>query len=251
MNPPLLRLTGIEMRYRNGTRALDQIGFDLSPAGFVALVGPSGCGKSSLLRIIAGLMRPSAGTLHWHGGQPARLGFVFQDPTLLPWARVRDNIRLPLRLAGRIDAAAERRIDGLLDLVGLAGFARAYPRELSGGMKMRVSIARALATEPDLLLMDEPFAALDEPTRFKLNDDLHQLWAARGIGCVFVTHSIYESVYLAQRVLVMRPRPGRIIADLPIDLPARRHPALRHDPAYAAQCRHVSAALAAAEPAHG
>jgi len=174
-----------------------------------------------------------------------RIGFVFQDPTLMPWATVARNVELPFRIAGRVGAAERDRVAQALRAVGLAGFEKSYPRQLSGGMRMRVSIARALVTEPDLLLLDEPFAALDEITRHALNDDLLRLWDMHRPTILFVTHSVFESVYLSTRIAVMRARPGRIVADLPVSLPPRRQ-GVRTSPEYAAMCDTVSAALAAA-----
>ena len=212
---------------------------------FVSLLGPSGCGKSTALRLIAGLTAPSAGDVAWVGGVP-RLGFVFQEPTLMPWRTVRGNVRLPLQMAGVGRREAEGRVAEALDRVGLAGFERAYPRELSGGMRMRVSIARAVAMRPEVLLMDEPFAALDEITRNRLNDDLLRLWGEGGLTVIFVTHSVYESVYLSSRIVVMAPRPGRVVADLPLEPPRGRTEDYRAESAYIAGCRSVSAALKAA-----
>jgi NitT/TauT family transport system ATP-binding protein len=205
-----------------------------------------------LLRIIAGLADASEGerrlSLAADGGriQTGRVGFVFQDPTLMPWATVADNVVLPFRLAGRIGAAERERMAAEIHAVGLAGFERAYPRQLSGGMRMRVSIARALVTDPDLLLLDEPFAALDEITRMALNDDLLRLWEGRRTTVVFVTHSVFESVYLSTRIAVMTARPGRISADLPVELPQPRERALRTSADYAAICAEVSKQLARA-----
>jgi NitT/TauT family transport system ATP-binding protein len=210
----------------------------------VSLLGPSGCGKSTALRIIAGLSTPSVGTVEWPGGE-SKSGFVFQEPTLMPWATVAANVTLPLRLAGAgadTSAAAAR----WLDRVGLAEFAESYPRELSGGMKMRASIARALVTEPQLLLMDEPFAALDEIARFKLNNELTALWHELRRTVVFVTHSVFESVYLSQRVVVMTPRPGRVFTELTIDAPYPRDERFRTSAEYAGYCRVVSEMLAKA-----
>jgi NitT/TauT family transport system ATP-binding protein len=222
------------------------------------LVGPSGCGKSTLLRIIAGLMEPNAGSRRLsletdrRGRIPSgRIGFVFQDPTLMPWSTVTDNVLLPFRLAGRFGAAERDRVAAEIDSVGLGGFERAYPRQLSGGMRMRVAIARALVTDPDLLLLDEPFAALDEITRMALNDDLLRLWERRRPTVIFVTHSVFESVYLSTRIAIMTPRPGRIIADLPIELPQPRDRALRTSPNYAAICANVSEQLARGMAAEG
>ncbi len=243
-----MRLSGIGKTYRRGLVALDGIDLDIAAGGFVTLLGPSGCGKSTLLRIIAGLAEASRGERRWPGGAPrlGEIGFVFQEPTLMPWASVADNIYLPLRLAGIARAAAAPRVAEAIAAVGLDGFADAYPRELSGGMRMRVSIARAFITRPRLLLLDEPFAALDEITRLKLNEDLLRLWQSQGWTVVFVTHSVFESVFLSQRIVVMTPRPGRIAGEFAIDLPYPRETALRMSPEYGAWCRAVSESLAAA-----
>jgi NitT/TauT family transport system ATP-binding protein len=238
-----LTLSGVAKTFANGVQALDNVDLAIQDRSFVSLLGPSGCGKSTLLRIVAGLTEPSAGRVT---GVEGPISFVFQEPTLMPWASVADNIYLPLRLAGSAKAAAQSRIDEAITLVGLDGFASAYPRELSGGMKMRVSLARALVTHPRILLLDEPFAALDEITRFKLNDDLLRLWRVQGWTVIFVTHSVYESVFLSQRVVVMSPRPGRISADIPIDLPQPRAAELRASAAYGAISQTVSERLAQA-----
>jgi NitT/TauT family transport system ATP-binding protein len=245
---PLLRLAGVGKVFRTGVVALEAIDLDLHEGAFISLLGPSGCGKSTLLRIIAGLAEPTVGARHWQGdpARPGDIAFVFQEPTLMPWASVADNIYLPLRLAGTTRPAARARIDEAIAAVGLGGFAGAFPRELSGGMKMRVSIARALVTRPRLLLLDEPFAALDEITRLKLNEDLLRLWQERGWTVVFVTHSVFESVFLSQRVTVMTRRPGRIATAFSIDLPYPRGSELRLTADYTAQCRAVSEGLAAA-----
>jgi len=215
----------------------------VAPGEFLSLLGPSGCGKSTILRLIAGLTSPSAGIVE---RIPGDLGFVFQEPTLMPWARTLDNVLLPLRIAGvALDEARQRAADALAR-VGLQGFERAFPRQLSGGMRMRVSIARALVTDAKLLLMDEPFAALDEITRLKLNDDLLNLARLQGLTVIFVTHSVYESVYLSSRILVMTLRPGRIAADIAIAEGYPRGRDFRHGAAYAEHCRDVSARLEAA-----
>ena len=215
--------------FDSGTRALHAIDLAVEPGEFVSIVGPSGCGKSTLLRLIAGLSPASEGRVVWPGGAPGRgeIGFVFQDATLMPWATAFDNVWLPLRLAGQGRADARAEIDQALKLVKLDGFAASYPRALSGGMRMRVSIARALVTHPRILLLDEPFAALDEITRFRLNDDLLRLWRTQGWTVIFVTHSVFEAVYLSTRVVVMSPRPGRIVADMKIDLPQPRESGMR------------------------
>ena len=245
---PLLSLVGVGKRFASGTEALSGIDLALGAGEFLSLLGPSGCGKSTLLRLIAGLAEPSEGTLAWSppGGRRPRIGFVFQEPTLMPWTSALENVRLPLRLAAALGRGEQReRAAAALADVGLAGFERAYPRELSGGMRMRVSLARALVTGPDLLLMDEPFAALDELTRNRLNDDLLALWAGRAgaTTVVFVTHSVFESVYLSSRIVVMSPRPGRIAEELWIEAPAPRPPGFRTSADYAALCRAASEAL--------
>jgi NitT/TauT family transport system ATP-binding protein len=241
----LVTLTGVAKRFPNGTLALDRADVAIEAGSFVTLLGPSGCGKSTILRMIAGLIQPTTGRIDWPGmpatnrAQP-ELGFVFQEPTLMPWASVADNVRLPLRVAGMAKAEADRSVADAISMVGLDAFAHVYPRELSGGMKMRVSIARALVTRPRLLLMDEPFAALDEITRFKLNNDLLGLWQQLKWTVVFVTHSVFESVYLSSRILVMSPRPGRIVADIPIDAPYPRDDRFRVSDQYGDLCRVVS-----------
>jgi len=248
---PLVALRGVGKSFPNGVRALAGLDLEVHPGEFVALLGPSGCGKSTALRIIAGLTPPSEGVVEWDGTMAAgksdgRLGYVFQEPTLMPWASVFDNVALPLKLMKMRAAGRTERVEAALDRVGLGAFRHAYPRELSGGMRMRVSIARALVTEPQILLMDEPFAALDEITRFKLNDDLLQTWDALRTTIVFVTHSVFESVYLANRVLVMAARPGRISTELSIDAPYPRGRSFRTSAEYAAYCRRASEALAVA-----
>jgi len=242
--PPIVTFDHVRKRFANGTEALAGISLAIRPGEFLSLLGPSGCGKSTVLRLIAGLSEPSTGAIAW--GAERQLGFVFQEPTLMPWTRVLGNVLLPLRLTGTPRAEAEARARDALALVGLEGFERAFPRELSGGMKMRVSIARALVTRPPLLLMDEPFAALDEITRLKLNDDLLALWQQQRFTAVFVTHSVFESVYLSSRILVMSARPGRIAADIAIEAPYPRSAGFRLSPDYARHCAAVSAALAGA-----
>ena len=244
---PVVTVESVSRAYPNGTQALDRLSLQVKPGEFLTLVGPSGCGKTTLLRLIAGLAEPSAGRIDWPGGGGARrLGFVFQEPTLMPWARVEDNIRLPLMLAATEPAESAVRVGEVIAQVGLAGFERAYPRELSGGMKMRASIARALVTRPRVLLMDEPFAALDEITRFKLESDLAALQHRRGLTVLFVTHSVFESVYLGSRVVVLSPRPGRVAAELRVDAPVPRDETYRTSSAYLDACRRVSALLAQA-----
>lgn len=250
-SPALLRAESLTLRYPSGRVALDGLDLHVGPREFVSLLGPSGCGKSSALRLIAGLLRPTTGRLTWQTGDAPSLGFVFQEPTLMPWATVRDNVALPLRLQRQARAEASRAAEEALARVGLADVAGALPRELSGGMKMRASIARALVTRPRLLLLDEPFAALDEMTRLKLNDDLLAVQAEQGFAVLFVTHSVYESVYLSDRVVVMTPHPGRAHASVAIDAPRPRDESFRLAPTYGALCRAVSTALreALVEPA--
>jgi NitT/TauT family transport system ATP-binding protein len=249
-------LHAVGKRFATGVTALEGIELDIHRGEFLSLLGPSGCGKSTLLRIIAGLSEPSLGVrrlslaMDRSGQTPTgRIGFVFQDPTLMPWSTVTDNVMLPFRLTGRIGSAERERANAEIHSVGLAGFERAYPRQLSGGMRMRVSIARALVTDPDLLLLDEPFAALDEITRMALNDDIMHLWDSRRPTVVFVTHSVFESVYLSTRIAVMTPRPGRIVTEVPIELPQPRERSLRTSPHYAGLCAVVSEQLARAMPA--
>jgi len=251
--PPVVALQNVGKRYASGLDALGGVDLAIARGEFLSLVGPSGCGKSTLLRIVAGLAEPTRGLCRLQlGGQsesaiPAgHIGFVFQDPTLMPWSTVAANVELPFRIAGRVRSAERDRVAASLRAVGLAGFERSYPHQLSGGMRMRVSIARALVTGPALLLLDEPFAALDEITRHALNDDLLRLWDADRPTILFVTHSVFESVYLSTRIAVMAPRPGRIVADLTVDLPQPRDRSVRTTPAYALMCETVSGALAAA-----
>ena len=245
--PPLLAMRGVDKVFGGGLAALRGLELEVGQGEFVSLLGPSGCGKSTALRLIAGLLRPSAGRIVWAGPHDrGDIGVVFQEPTLMPWATVSDNLWLPFRLRGQSRRATRPQIDRALALVGLTGFGDAYPLELSGGMKMRVSIARALVTGPRLLLMDEPFAALDEITRHRLNDDLLALRAEVGCTVIFVTHSVFESVFLSERVLVMAPRPGRIVREVGIPAPYPRDATFRTTTEYAALCREVSDALTAA-----
>jgi NitT/TauT family transport system ATP-binding protein len=243
-----VRFRGVTKVYDTGVSALGPLDLDVKRGEFVSLLGPSGCGKSTALRLIARLAAPSSGTVSVSSSAGRSraghsIGFVFQEPTLMPWASVRDNVRLPLKLAHAQPAEAEQRVGEALAQVGLAEFAEAYPRELSGGMKMRVSLARALVTDPDILLMDEPFAALDEITRFRLNNDLLDLWRNLHKTVIFVTHSVFESVYLSQRVVVMTSRPGRLSAEFRIDTPEPRVEDFRMSAGYAEYCRAVSKAL--------
>ena len=242
-------LRAVTKVYDNGVMALGPLDLDVAKGEFVSLLGPSGCGKSTALRLIAGLNVPTSGSVqvsHRTGADRSghSIGFVFQEPTLMPWASVRENVQLPLKLAHAAAATSDARIGEALAQVGLSEFADAFPRELSGGMKMRVSLARALVTDPQILLMDEPFAALDEITRFRLNNDLLALWRNLRKTVIFVTHSVFESVYLSQRVIVMTARPGRIAAEFQIVSPEPRGEEFRTSAEYAGYCRVVSNALA-------
>ncbi len=262
--PEIVSLRNVGKTFESGTVALDHFSLDVREGEFVSLLGPSGCGKSTVLRIIAGLSAPSGGSIEWPAGTASRvyptcsnldrrtragpssdgrIGFVFQEPTLMPWADVAANVRLPLRLAHADEVQSRAAVRQALEQVGLADFAHAFPRELSGGMKMRTSIARALVTEPQLLLMDEPFAALDEITRFKLNNDLLTLWQALRRTVIFVTHSVFESVYLSQRIVLMTPRPGRVFAEIAIPAPYPRDERFRTSADYAGYCRQVAETL--------
>jgi NitT/TauT family transport system ATP-binding protein len=245
-------LRSVTKTYDNGVTALGPIDLGVPSGEFVSLLGPSGCGKSTALRLIAGLAAPTSGSVGVSSRSDDKrarssIGFVFQEPTLMPWTSVRENVRLPLRLAHVPTGESNARVGAALTQVGLAEFADAFPRELSGGMKMRVSLARALVTDPDILLLDEPFAALDEITRFRLNDDLLSLWRNLRKTIIFVTHSVFESVYLSQRVIVMTPRPGRLSAEFRVEAPEPRTEDFRTSADYAGYCRQVSNALA---PSH-
>ncbi len=243
-------MNGVSKVFSNGTVALTDMTMDVGAGEFVSLLGPSGCGKSTALRIIAGLGEPSTGTIDWpsskinaRGLPEGDVGFVFQEPTLMPWQTVFGNVYLPMKLRGQSKNAVRSEVMEMLSLVGLADFAEAYPRELSGGMKMRVSIARALVTKPKLLLMDEPFAALDEITRQKLNDDVLMLWKQSGVTVIFVTHSVYESAYLSNRIVVMKARPGQVYTDIALDPPEQRDESYRVSEKYRETCASVSEAL--------
>jgi NitT/TauT family transport system ATP-binding protein len=245
---PLLELDNVSKTYSNGVQAIANLSLEIAEGSFVSLLGPSGCGKTTILRLIANLLKPSEGQVRWPQSGAEKLdagdiGFVFQEPTLMPWQTVFGNVYLPLKLQGVSLGAAHGRVMEMIEAAGLADFANAYPRELSGGMRMRVSIARSLVTGPRLLLMDEPFAALDEITRHQLNDDLLGLWSATGVTIVFVTHSVLESAYLANRIVVMSPRPGRIFKDLPLRRGGGREKDYRLSGPYHEICRTVSHAL--------
>ncbi len=255
IDAPPIELQGVTKRYDRGTLALQDVSLAVGAREFVSLLGPSGCGKSTVLRLIAGLDTPSEGHIRAPAlataSASADTAFVFQDPTLMPWASVFDNVWLPLRLAGRSKSEAMASVRRAITSVGLAEFESAFPAELSGGMRMRASIARALVTQPRVLLMDEPFAALDEITRQRLNGDLLAWWQSAGLAVLFVTHSVFEAVFLSQRVLVMSARPGRIAVEVRIDEPTPRTPEFRTSLSYARACREVSQALEAAHACDG
>lgn len=248
----LMSLKQVHKQFPGGYVALQDLNLSVDAGQFVALLGPSGCGKSTVLRLLAGLEQASQGQVNAPalraGARGTETAYVFQEPTLMPWASVFDNVWLPLRLQGLSRNQAAPAVRQVLANVGLSEFEQALPRELSGGMKMRTSIARALVTAPEVLLMDEPFAALDEITRQRLNRDVLSWWQERRMAALFVTHSVYEAVFLSQRVLVMGARPGRITASIDIAEPYPRTPAFRSSPAYARCCEALSAAL---ESAHG
>ena len=241
-------------RIRSGeVLALDHVRMELAAGSFGAIIGPSGCGKSTLLRMIADLFEPTDGRIDLGGTPPARLrrehkiGFVFQSPTLLPWRTVLDNVRLPLVINGVSDAKAARNPEALIELVGLKGFEKALPGQLSGGMQQRAAIARALVMNPEILLLDEPFGALDEITRQRMNIELLRIWAESGTTALLVTHSIAEAVFMADRVFVMTPRPGRIEKTIEVDLPRPRALTLMKADAFNHHVNEVRDALFAQE----
>ena len=246
MPQPAITLANVSKVYANGTIALKEMDLAIGEGEFVSLVGPSGCGKSTVLRLIAGLGKLSTGQIDWSGSE-RKLAFVFQEAALMPWASVWDNIYLPLKLTGISQRAAKSTVAEAIEMVALQGFERSYPRELSGGMKMRVSIARALVTHPETLLMDEPFGALDEMTRSRLNSDVLELWSQKRWTVAFVTHNIYEAVYLSNRVVVMAARPGRVVAEVAIDAPYPRTEEFRTSPLFNQYCRQISNTLSGIE----
>jgi NitT/TauT family transport system ATP-binding protein len=247
---PMIELSGLTKRYGDGQTVLDSMNLTISKGEFVSLIGPSGCGKSTALKLISGLAVPTAGTITVDGMTPKNarelISFIFQDATLLPWRTVEQNVGLGLELEAVGNTRRKEKTSRLLELVGLENMADAYPRELSGGMKMRVSIARALATSPKLLLMDEPFAALDEMSRDRLNEELLRLREEQKWTAVFVTHSVAEAVFLSTRIVVLASHPGRIHAVLPVELPLPRTAAMRDSPEFEARVMQVTHALRAA-----
>lgn len=245
---PQLIMRSVGKTFGNDVVALRDVNMTIRQGDFVSLLGPSGCGKSTALRLVAGLSNPTSGVLDWRGPPMGKtdVGFVFQEPTLMPWASVFDNVWLPLRLQGVSREQARERVAAVLAQVGLTGFEDAVPRELSGGMKMRTSIARGLVTRPKVLLMDEPFAALDEITRFQLNNDLLALWEKERFTVVFVTHSVFESVFLSNRIIVMAAKPGRVFGEMDVDAPYPRDEAFRTSEDYAHLTRSASTMLRSA-----
>ena len=243
-----LKLQAVSKSWDGKTQVIQPLTLDVADGEFIVMVGPSGCGKSTLLKMVAGLVEPSDGKLMlWRRDSREKaqhpLSFVFQEATLMPWSSVRNNVRLPLDLAGVPRAEGNTRVSEVLELVGLGKFADVLPRELSGGMQMRVSIARGLVTRPKLLLMDEPFGALDEITRNKLDSDLLRLWQEQNLTVVFVTHSIHEAVFLSQRVIMMAARPGRVVEDIAIREPFPRSEAFRVSPAFSLYARQLQDSL--------
>jgi NitT/TauT family transport system ATP-binding protein len=228
---PEIEIAGVSKRYGEGSAVLNSISLAVAREEFISIIGPSGCGKSTILKLIAGLTPPTGGTIRVEGMAPQNareiISFVFQDATLLPWRTVKENVALGLELEKVPREQREKVIGALLELVGLKHVGKSYPRELSGGMKMRVSIARALATNPRVMLLDEPFAALDEMSRDRLNEEILRLRAEQNWTAVFVTHSVSEAVFLADRIVVLAPNPGRIYAEFSVELPAPRTSAIR------------------------
>jgi NitT/TauT family transport system ATP-binding protein len=254
---PAVEVLSAEKTYPNGTQALLPVDLTIAEGEFVTLLGPSGCGKSTLLKMVAGMLEPTDGRLLvWRKpvqqmeGSGKRMAFVFQSPTLMPWASVRTNVRLPLDLAGVPRKEADARVAEALELVGLDKFATTLPRALSGGMQMRVSIARGLVTQPDLLLMDEPFGALDEITRHKLDSELLDLWRKKKLTVIFVTHSIHEAVFLSSRVIMMAARPGRVVEQFEIDEPYPRNADFMVSPQFSRYAKKLQDSLLRASSAH-
>lgn len=235
-----LAFRGVSLTYPDGTAALADVSLDVHRGEFVTIVGPSGCGKSTLLRLASGLLEPTSGTV---SVDRSSIGYVFQDPTLLPWRTVRRNVELPAQLHGIPGVERARLAQEAIDLVGLTGFEEHRPRALSGGMRMRTSLARSLVLRPGVFLFDEPFGAVDEITRERLNEETLALFLRERFAALFITHSVAEAVFLSTRVLVMSARPGRIVAELEVPFPHPRAPELRFEPAFAELCGRVSRLL--------
>jgi NitT/TauT family transport system ATP-binding protein len=245
-NNPVLQVRGLNLTFpdeNGGLIALQGVNFELYPREFVCLLGPSGSGKSTLLRVLAGLLRPESGEITFSGSREPRISMVFQDANLMPWRTVLENITLPLALQGIDESVAAEKAREFIDLIGLQGFEKSWPANLSGGMAQRVAIARSLIQEPDLLLLDEPFGALDALTREKMGSELLQLWQARRQTVLMVTHSISEALLLSDRVLVLTPRPGRIGLDLPVDLPRPRNEEMRYTTRFGELARKLRSAI--------
>ena len=243
--PSILAVQKMDMIFpddNGGLHAVKNISFQVSPQEFLCVVGPSGCGKSTLLRVLAGLLTPTNGTVKFEGGEP-RIGMVFQDSTLMPWRSVRENITLPLELEGIEEKEAQKKTQDLIDLVGLVGFEDSLPRDLSGGMAHRVALARSLVHDPDILLLDEPFASLDALTRERMGIELLRIWQARQKTVIMVTHSISEALFLADRVLVLTQRPGRIKLDLKVALPRPRTDEMLYTSKFGAMAKMLKEAI--------
>ena len=237
---PALRFEGVSMVFPDGTHALAETTFDVHLGEFVTVVGPSGCGKSTLLRVASGLNKPTTGSVTV---DRTTLGYVFQDATLLQWRTVQRNVELLAELEGMDKAERRRRATENIHLVGLSGFEKKYPKQLSGGMKMRASLARSLVLEPSVFLFDEPFGAVDEITRERLNDEVISLFGRKGFASLFITHSISEAVFLSTRIIVMSARPGRIVGEFKVPFEYPRSPDLRFEPAFAQLCGEISHTL--------
>ncbi|MDT8898552.1 MAG: ABC transporter ATP-binding protein [Thermanaerothrix sp.] len=246
VTPPALDISHLSVNFENGSgelQALDDVTFQVWPQEFVCLLGPSGSGKSTLLRVLAGLVPPTRGEIRFSGDHPPRIGYVFQHANLMPWRTVIENIMLPLELQGVSPPEARRQAQTWVERVGLSGFESAWPRDLSGGMAQRVAIARALIHDPDLLLLDEPFGALDALTRERMGAELLHLWQSQRKTVLMVTHSISEALLLADRVLVFTPRPGRVSLDLTVPLPRPRSDDLRYTLEFAHLARQLRQAI--------
>jgi NitT/TauT family transport system ATP-binding protein len=234
-DPPVLQINHLSAIFPNGNgglKALEDVSFSVFDQEFLCVLGPSGSGKSTLLRLIAGLIEPTSGELRFAGGKRPRIGYVFQQANLMPWRTVLQNITLPLELEDQPAPKAQAQAEEMIELVGLQGFEKEYPRNLSGGMAQRVALARALIFDPEFLLLDEPFGALDAMTRERMGEELLHIWQARRKTVIMVTHSISEAIYLSDRVLVLTERPGKLCLDLPVALPRPRSEEVRYTPQF-------------------